>query len=202
MRSSVKLYGLSHNRKTNKELYFVNTISHIGLYHVSPHSVSTELKSHPCRVRAPCSPRSHENQRWILFLFFKCIFFTFFFAIRQWVGFVLTLHLSQSLESTRRISKVSKNMQHLLLRNSCCPWVFDIINQFFRSKTGTMKYLALGKRHCLFLWYLAVLRQHCRSQRRQSYIRKCEIMGLISFPDIDFDFEDLSDNTLVILASC
>lgn len=123
------------------------------------------------------------------------VFIFNFFAIWQWVGFVLTLHLSQSPESTRHISKVSKNMQHLLLRNRCCPWVFDIINQVFRSKTGTMKYLALGKRHCLFLWYLAVLRQHCRSQRRQSYIRKCEIMGLISFPDIYFDFEDLYDNT-------
>lgn len=37
IRSSVVLYGLSYNLKTNEEAYFVNTVLHTSLYRVSPH---------------------------------------------------------------------------------------------------------------------------------------------------------------------
>lgn len=92
MRSSVVLYGLSYNLRTNDELYFVNTISHTSLYHVSPH----------------WTPAGWEPPALLVHMKTRNVFFVFFLQSGAWSGFILTLNPSQSPESTRHISKVSK----------------------------------------------------------------------------------------------
>lgn len=55
-----------------KDIKLINVTPPLYLYLVSPHCVSTV--SYPCRVRAPCTPCSHEKQRCV-FAICCCTYF-------------------------------------------------------------------------------------------------------------------------------
>lgn len=168
MRFSVMLYVLSYNLRTNEELYFVNTISHTSLYHVSPY----------------WTPAGWELPVLLVRMKTRDVFF-FFFSIWQWSRFILTLNPSQSPESTRHISKVSRIC-------SICFWETDAVIGYFTSliKFSDLRHkpwniLLMGKTLSVFMisgspW------DSTMGLKEDSYIRKITNAGFILFPDLFF----------------
>lgn len=128
-----------------------------------------------------------ENPLFSLFAWKPEMFFFFFFSIWQWSRFILTLNPSQSPESTRHISKVSRIC-------SICFWETDAVIGYLTSliKFSDLRHkpwniLLMGKTLSVFMisgspW------DSTMGLKEDSYIRKITNAGFILFPDLFFLF--------------